>query len=93
MGDPVVQQARAIYNIRQWSAGYFDINAQGQVAALPRRGDVNNGISIPQLVNEVEARGLDDEELTTRFDHVARHAREAKPARSALLTAPSSPSA
>lgn len=69
MGDPVVQQARAIYNIRQWSAGYFDINANGEVVALPRRGQVDNGISIPQLVQEVETRGLSLPVLI-RFAHI-----------------------
>ncbi len=63
------QKAQAIYNIRHWSAGYFDINAGGEVVALPRRGDSGKGIALNKLVADVEARGLSLPVLM-RFAHV-----------------------
>ena len=69
MTDKLVQQARAIYNTRQWSAGYFDIASNGEAVALTRRDDRNSAISLPNLVKEIEARGLSLPVLI-RFAHI-----------------------
>ena len=69
MTDKLVQQARAIYNTRHWSAGYFDIASNGEAAVLTRQGDISSAISLPSLVKEVEARGLSLPVLI-RFAHI-----------------------
>jgi arginine decarboxylase len=66
-----VQQARNLYNIQRWGAGYFDINEAGRVIAKPLQ---ENGASveITDVVEEAKARGLKFPVLI-RFQDILRN--------------------
>ncbi len=53
-----IDKARATYNVRHWSSGYFDISEEGRLAAFPRRDRQQPGIDLHQLAHEVRAQGL-----------------------------------
>ncbi len=69
MSEAAINKARATYNIRQWGAGFFDIDGQGQVSVLAQRGDAASAIALPKLVDEVMQRGL-SLPLLLRFGHI-----------------------
>src|SRR3954467_13088393 len=52
-----VDAAIATYNIDGWGAGYFTVNAQGNVEARPAQEN-GGSIDILDVVNEARARGL-----------------------------------
>src|SRR5262249_13536344 len=52
-----VQAARELYNIAQWSEGYFDINEQGNLIACPNQTN-QPSIVLTQLVHEILQQGL-----------------------------------
>ncbi len=52
-----IQKARELYNIAEWSDGFFDINEQGDVVAYPRGRD-NAVVNLPKLINEIQQWGL-----------------------------------
>ena len=66
-----VQQARNLYNIQRWGAGYFDISEAGRVTAKPLQ---ENGASveITDVVEEAKARGLKFPVLI-RFQDILRN--------------------
>jgi len=70
-----LQQARALYNIDRWGAKYFDINAEGEVAATPIPEGAAS-VSLKALVDETLARGL-RLPLLIRFQDILRHRVEA----------------
>src|SRR5579859_698289 len=66
-----VQQARNLYNIQRWGAGYFDINDAGRVVAKPQR-EVGTSVDITDVIEEAKARGLKFPVLI-RFQDILRH--------------------
>jgi arginine decarboxylase len=66
-----VQQARNLYNIHRWGAGYFDINEGGRVVAKPQR-DVGASVDLTDVIEEAKARGLKFP-LLIRFQDILRH--------------------
>ncbi len=53
------QHARELYNIEQWSEGYFDINEHGHVTARPRGWrNSEQAIDLVQLTEAIQAEGL-----------------------------------
>ena len=66
-----VQQARNLYNVQRWGAGYFDISESGRVIAKPLQ---ENGASvdITDVVEEAKARGLKFPVLI-RFQDILRN--------------------
>src|SRR5262249_44356395 len=66
-----VQQARNLYNIHRWGAGYFDISEAGRVVAKPQR-DVGASVDITDVIEEAKARGLKFP-LLIRFQDILRH--------------------
>ncbi len=54
--DPI-QTARQRYAIERWSEGYFDINAEGQLCAMPK-GSNGPAASLPAIVEEAQRKGL-----------------------------------
>jgi len=66
-----VQQARNLYNVQRWGAGYFDISETGRVTAKPLQ---ENGASvdITDVVEEAKARGLKFPVLI-RFQDILRN--------------------
>src|ERR1043165_43774 len=66
-----VQQARNLYNIQRWGAGYFDINEAGKVVAKPQR-DTGASVDITDVIEEAKGRGLKFP-LLIRFQDILRH--------------------
>lgn len=58
MSDYSIQQAREIYNIAQWSDGYFDINEQGRLQAYPDGQRNRNSIDLGKLTEAIRKAGL-----------------------------------
>ena len=51
-----LDQARKTYSIPHWSGGYFDVDAAGRVAVMPRRGD-GPAIALPEVIDRARANG------------------------------------
>src|SRR5215469_9306768 len=66
-----VQQARNLYNIQRWGAGYFDINEAGRVVARPQR-EGGTAVDLTDVIEEAKARGLKFP-LLIRFQDILRH--------------------
>ena len=66
-----VQQARNLYNIHRWGAGYFDISETGRVVAKPQR-EVGASVDLTDVIEEAKARGLKFP-LLIRFQDILRH--------------------
>ncbi len=66
-----IQQARNLYNIHRWGAGYFDISEAGRVIAKPLR-DTGASVDLTDVIEEAKARGLSFP-LLIRFQDILRH--------------------
>jgi arginine decarboxylase len=66
-----IQQARNLYSIQRWGAGYFDINEAGRVIAKPQR-DTGASVDLTDVIEEAKARGLKFPVLI-RFQDILRH--------------------
>ena len=58
MSEWSVERARQLYNIAEWSEGYFDVAADGQLVARPRRDAARGEIGLGQLVADFSAHDL-----------------------------------
>ena len=53
------QDAAELYGVREWGAGYFDVNREtGEVMVLPRNGASPVSVSLMNVVRDLKARGL-----------------------------------
>ncbi len=66
-----IQQARNLYNIHRWGAGYFDVNDAGRVIAKPQR-EAGASVDLTDVIEEAKARGLKFP-LLIRFQDILRH--------------------
>src|SRR5215831_16169965 len=66
-----IQQARNLYSVNRWGAGYFDINENGRVIARPQR-DTGAAVDLTDVIEEAKARGLKFPVLI-RFQDILRH--------------------
>src|SRR5260221_4665659 len=66
-----IQQARNLYSIQRWGAGYFDISEAGRVTAKPQR-DAGAAVDLTDIIEEAKARGLKFP-LLIRFQDILRH--------------------
>ena len=66
-----VQQARNLYNVHRWGAGYFDISEAGRVIAKPQR-EAGASVDLTDVIEEAKARGLKFPVLI-RFQDILRH--------------------
>lgn len=57
MADWSIEHARRVYNIDHWGAGFFDINADGDLQVRPDP-ESDQYINLPQLINEIKDVGL-----------------------------------
>ena len=64
-----IDDARELYNIAQWGAGYFDINEAGELIARPDPDRPQYVVRLPQLAAEMEARGM-TMPLLVRFNDI-----------------------
>lgn len=53
-----IEDARNVYNIRRWSEGFFDINAQGELIAKPCGPDAPETVTFPALLEALKSAGL-----------------------------------
>jgi arginine decarboxylase len=53
-----VDDARALYNIEGWGAGYFDIDARGHVVVRPDREHPTRELSLLDLARDLEEQGV-----------------------------------
>jgi arginine decarboxylase len=53
-----VDDARALYNIEGWGAGYFDVNEKGHVIVRPDREHPNKQVDLFELAQDLEAQGV-----------------------------------
>jgi arginine decarboxylase len=53
-----VDDARALYNIKGWGAGYFDIDARGHVVVRPDRRHPERELSLLDLARDLEEQGV-----------------------------------
>ncbi len=53
-----VDDARALYNIEGWGAGYFDINDRGNVIVRPDPNHLNGTVDLRELAGDLEEQGI-----------------------------------
>ncbi len=53
-----VDDARTLYNIGGWGAGYFDINAEGRVVVRPDKAHPNRELDLLGLAGDLEEQGV-----------------------------------
>ncbi len=53
-----IDDARDLYRVREWGAGYFDIDAKGEVVVLPRAEEDGVSLSLPRIVEGLRKRGI-----------------------------------
>lgn len=70
-GNWDIQQARNLYSIQRWGAGYFDISEAGRVIARPQR-EAGASVDLTDVIEEAKARGLKFPVLI-RFQDILRH--------------------
>ena len=71
-----VEEARELYGVRGWGAGYFDVSPDGMVVVTPR-GDLKGpAISMMDLVRGLRARGLQMPVLLRFVDILASRIRD-----------------
>ena len=56
--DTAPDQARQLYNVPEWSEGYFDVDERGQVVALPLRNPARGQVPLPELAQRMTQSGL-----------------------------------
>jgi arginine decarboxylase len=65
-----IQEARNLYSIQRWGAGYFDVSEGGRVVAKPLR-DAGANVDLTDVIEEAKARGLKFP-LLIRFQDILR---------------------
>src|SRR5688572_13169396 len=53
-----VQNSSELYNVNNWGAGYFRVNAKGNLEATPQGPESPTGIDLKELVDDLQERGL-----------------------------------
>ena len=53
-----IEQARALYNIEGWGAGFFDINARGHVVVRPDREHPERELDLFEIAGDLEEQGV-----------------------------------
>ena len=66
-----VDEARNVYHINRWGAGYYDINASGNVEAKPLPGD-DTAVELTEVIQASQKKGLSGP-LLIRFQDILRH--------------------
>jgi arginine decarboxylase len=66
-----LQDARDLYNVRNWGKGYFSVNKRGCVAVHPYK-DPEQFIDLKELVDQLKQRGI-ELPILLRFTDILRH--------------------
>ena len=69
-----IDDARGVYHIDRWGAGYYDINAAGRVVAMPLANESGESaaVELAAVVAAAQERGMDCP-LLIRFQDILRH--------------------
>ncbi|MGH7602158.1 MAG: biosynthetic arginine decarboxylase, partial [bacterium] len=65
-----IQDSLELYNVNQWGANFFSINAAGHAEVYPT-GDPNRAIDLKVMVDEIQQRGI-QLPLLIRFSDILR---------------------
>src|SRR5690349_3969924 len=66
-----IQEARNLYSVQRWGAGYFDISESGRVVAKPLR-DAGASVDLTDVIEDAKARGAKFP-LLSRVEDILRH--------------------
>ncbi len=53
-----IDDARTLYNIEGWGAGYFDIDENGHVVVRPDKSDKRRALDLFEIASDLEAQGI-----------------------------------
>src|SRR5215469_14718523 len=53
-----IEDARALYNIEGWGAGFFDVNPRGHVIVRPDASQPERELDLFEMVHDLEEQGL-----------------------------------
>ncbi|MCG7540091.1 biosynthetic arginine decarboxylase [Pseudoalteromonas sp. CO348] len=51
------EQARECYNVRHWSQGFFGINDQGEVTAMPNQQQPQHAVTLTNIAQQIKSEG------------------------------------
>jgi len=71
-----IEDSAALYGIRNWGSGYFDISADGGIVVKPRGADSDTTIDILDVVRNLQRRNLSMPVLLRFADVIACQIRE-----------------
>ncbi|MDD3311156.1 biosynthetic arginine decarboxylase [Pseudodesulfovibrio sp.] len=54
-----VERSTELYGVREWGAGFFGISPSGELQVTAEPGKFENAVSIPEIIEGIQARGLD----------------------------------
>ncbi len=72
MTQSAIQFAKRTYNVKRWSEGYVDINAQGELCVNPTNKPNGQTINLATLVDDLKAEGL-TLPILVRFTDILSH--------------------
>jgi arginine decarboxylase len=53
-----IEQAKALYNVEGWGAGYFDVSERGRIVVRPDRDHPDRSLDLFDLANDLEEQGV-----------------------------------
>jgi arginine decarboxylase len=53
------ERSTELYGVREWGAGFFGVSASGELQVTAEPGRFDNAVSIPEIIEGIQARGLD----------------------------------
>lgn len=54
-----IDKSTELYGVREWGAGFFGVSQSGELQVTSTPGDFENAVSIPEIIEGIQARGLD----------------------------------
>ncbi len=57
-GAWTIEQAKALYNVEGWGAGYFDVSERGRIVVRPDRDHPERSLDLFDLANDLEEQGV-----------------------------------
>ena len=67
-----IENAKAVYNIKRWSEGYFDISKSGELVAAPFGEPSLGTINLPDMCRDLKSAGL-NYPILVRFTDILSH--------------------
>src|SRR5919109_1647570 len=57
-GGWTIDQARALYNVEGWGAGFFDVNERGHVVVRPNKEHPEREVDLYDIAMDLEEQGM-----------------------------------